>query len=130
MIFAMGRKGDYPKWLGHVDERSRLPRQAIVVTGILTACSLLILSFIDLVQNASFFILVYFALTNLSSMRLKKRSYPIILSILGIIGTLGLAFSLTLKTIAVGVILIAFGVIYFFLRRGFSKKLLWKPEPS
>ncbi len=128
MIFAMGRRGDYPKTLGQVEQHSRLPRRAIVLTGILTIVSLSILSFGNLVRSASFFILVYFALANLSSLRLGRRDYPRLLSVLGIVGTLGLAFSLSPDTLLLGVTLIAFGIVYFFARRGFSKELLWIRE--
>ena len=122
MLFAMGRRGDYPRWLGHVDERSRSPRRAIAVTGALTATFVLIVSFVDLVQTASFFILVYFALANLSAARLSGRNYPLVQPVLGIVGTVGLAISLTINVVLAGLALIAVGTAYILVRKRFDRQ--------
>jgi len=120
MLFAMGRRGDYPHWLGHIDRRSRSPRRAIAVTGAVTAVFVLIVSFVDLVQIASFFILVYFALANLSALRLKDKSYRLVQPVMGIVGTVGLALSLTVSVVLAGVALIAVGTVYILIRKNFD----------
>ena len=61
-------------------------------------------------------------------MRLKKRTYPLIFSALGIAGTLSLAFSLTLKVVLIGIALLAVGMSYWLIKKGVSKKLLLEPE--
>ncbi len=118
MIFAMGRKGDYPRWFGRVDEKSRVPRRAIIFTGAIAAIITLFLDLRNLVQVASFFILIYFTLVNLSAIRLKRRmrKFPVVVSILGMVGTLSLAFSLSFASILISLVLIFLGAIYYHLK--------------
>ena len=59
MMFAMGRRGDYPRWLGDIDKASRLPRKAIVVCGLLTVLFVLVISFVNLIQIAIETLLFY-----------------------------------------------------------------------
>jgi len=118
MIFAMGRRGDYPKWFGHIEKFSQTPRRAVISAGLIIGIPTLIFDLRSLVQVASFLILVYFAFVNLSAIKLKKnlRRFSII-SIIGIIGTLILAFSLSISSILIGCLLISFGAVYFLVKK-------------
>jgi len=124
MIFAMGRKGDYPKWLGQISKSKSTPRNAIILSGILIAIPTLFFDLKGLVQVASFLILVYFAFVNLSAAKHKlKIKKSALIPILGIIGTLALAFSLSLYSILIGFALIIAGIIYFSAKSKISSRL-------
>jgi len=120
MIFAMGRKGDYPKWFARVEKYSRTPRRAVIFAGLLIIIPTMVFDLRSLVQVASFLILIYFTFVNLSAIKLKKflRKFSII-SIIGIIGTLVLAFSLSIFSIMIGFSLIFLGTIYFLIKKNF-----------
>lgn len=118
MVFAMGRRGDLPKWFGHVEKRSGTPRNAVLLSGLAIAVPLLFFDLRGLVQVASFLILVYFSLLNFSATRLGNSPRKIsIISIMGILSTLTLAFSLSLLSISVGFLLISSGIIYFCVKK-------------
>lgn len=55
MIFAMGRRGDYPKWFAEIEESSQTPRRAILFAGLLIGIPTLIFDLRSLAQVASFF---------------------------------------------------------------------------
>lgn len=116
MIFAMGRKGDYPKYFGHVN-KNNVPGNAIILTGIIGILVTLFFDLRSLAEVASFFILLYFSLVNLSAIKLetKTRRFPVIISALGVLITLILAFSLSFKSIIIGIALIIIGAVYFAL---------------
>lgn len=119
MIFAMSRKDDYPKWFSKIEKSDRAPARSIILTGIITAFLTLFFDLRNLVEVASFFILLYFVLANLSAVRLKKhlRKFPAVISVFGIFGTLALAFSLSFSTILIGFILIFVGILYFYFKK-------------
>jgi len=118
MIFAMGRRGDYPKWFGHIEKFSQTPRRAVLFTGLVIGVPTLIFNLRSLIQVASFLILVYFAFVNLSAIKLKKnlRRFSII-SAIGIVCVLSLALSLSFSSILIGFLLIFFGTVYFLVKK-------------
>lgn len=118
MVFAMGRRGDYPKWFGHVEKRSGTPRKAVLFSGLAIAVPLLFFDLRGLVQVASFLILVYFSLLNFSATRLERSSRKFsIISIMGILSTLALAFSLSPLSISAGFLLILSGITHFYAKK-------------
>ena len=110
-LFAMGRKGDLPKFLGQVEKSSQVPRNSIILTGILIGIPVLFFDLRSLAQVASFLILTYFALMNFSALKIKKGIF--LFPFLGIITTLGLAFSLSITSILVGTLLILISIFYY-----------------
>jgi len=118
MIFAMGRRGDYPKWFAHIEKFSKTPRRAVIFSGLIIGIPTLLFDLRSLIQVASFLILLYFAFMNLSAVKLKKtlRRFSIV-SAIGIIGTLALAFSLSFSSILIGLLLIFFGIVYFLVKK-------------
>jgi len=119
MIFSMSRRGDYPKWFARVEESSKTPRRAVLFSGLLIGFSTLFFDLRSLAQVASFLILIYFSFAHLSATRLKGSRKSLIVPVLGIIGTLCLAFSLSHSSIAIGLLLIFLGVIYFSTKKNF-----------
>jgi APA family basic amino acid/polyamine antiporter len=123
MLFAMGRKGDLPKWFGSIKKYSQNPRNAVLFSGLAIGIPSLLFDLRGLVQVASFLILVYFALLNFSATRLRRnpRKFSII-SITGILSTLTLAFSLSFLSIILGGLSILIGVIYFYMKEIIIRK--------
>src|SRR5439155_26949470 len=103
-IFAMGRRGDLPKFLSRVEKTSQVPRNSIILTGILIGIPVLFFDLRSLAQVASFLILIYFAFMNFSALKIKKGF--LLFQVFGIMTTLGLAFSLSIYSILVGTFLI------------------------
>jgi APA family basic amino acid/polyamine antiporter len=117
MLFAMGRKGDLPRWFGTVEKYSQNPRSAVLFSGLAIGILSLLFDLRGLVQVASFLILVYFTLLNFSATRLRgnpRRFY--IISVAGMLSTLTLASSLSPLSVILGVSLILIGVTYFYGR--------------
>jgi APA family basic amino acid/polyamine antiporter len=118
MIFAMGRRGDYPKWCGEVDKGCSAPRHAVLLAGIAIAVPTLLFDLRNMAQVASFLILSYFMLMNLSALRIPKaRTRSKILSGLALAITVVLAFSLQLRSVAIGLGIILAGACYHILRK-------------
>lgn len=111
MFFAMGRRGDLPQVLCKISSGGRVPVYGIILSGafILLTVWLGELNFIT--QTASFTILVYYGIANLSALRLKDddRFLPHWISRTGLILCILMAASLPLLSILAGIILMAAG---------------------
>jgi APA family basic amino acid/polyamine antiporter len=71
----------------------------------------------DAIGASSFAVLVYYAIANASALTLQahERRWPRPLAAFGILGCLGMAASLPVTSVAVGVVaLVAGGVVYRF----------------
>ncbi len=122
VMLAMGRRGDLPGWLAHVDPARGSPRRAALVTGVLIAGLVLIGSLETTWSFSAFTVLVYYALTNLAALRLPgdQRRYPRIVPALGLLSCLGLAFWVESGIWMVGLGLIGVGLVWHWIRRRFS----------
>lgn len=114
VMLAMGRRRDLPNWLAHVDYRRKSPRRAVILTGVLVTGFVLIDNVSITWSFSAFTVLVYYALTNLSALRLpvKQRRVPRIIPLLGLLSCLGLAFWVEPMTWIVGLGLIALGLAW------------------
>ena len=94
VMLAMGRRGDLPSWLARVDDRRKSPRRAVLVTGALITGLVLTGSIQTTWSFSAYTVLVYYALTNLSALRLPstRRLFPRIIPVFGLLSCLGLAF--------------------------------------
>lgn len=93
VLFAMGREGDLPGFLGLTTEKSG-PFAAILVIALFVA-SLLLLGTIERTWSLSAFpVLLYYAITNLTALRLAKaeRLYSPVFAYLGLVGCVFFAF--------------------------------------
>jgi len=123
MLFAMGRRGDLPKWLGIIEKYGQNPRNAVLLSGLAIGIPSLFFDLRSLAQVASFLILVYFALLNFSATKLKGNPRKLsIISMIGILSTLTLAFSLSILSIIMGVLLTLIGVTYFYVKKMITHK--------
>jgi basic amino acid/polyamine antiporter, APA family len=119
LVFAMARNRDLPGWLGQLSDRDRIPRRAVLaVVGVM----LLLAGCLDLrpaLEASSMSLLVYYAVMNLSALRLPQalRLYPAAVPACGLTACLLLALSLPWKTLAGVTTVAAVGWVYYTFRR-------------
>ena len=125
VAFAMGRERDLPHSLALLGAGQN-PWRSVVFVGVITVLVAAFADFGVAVAVSSFGTLLYYSVTNTSALRLKpgQRTFPRWLAIVGLVGCLGLAFSLALKDIAIGVGILVVGVIFrlIWLNRTIGRK--------
>ena len=117
VAFAMARKKDLPPAVAHLGSDQN-PYRSVLLVG---AVAILVAAFAPFgaaVGISSFGTLLYYAVANTSALRLGKeqRRFPRLLSLAGLVGCLGLAFSLAAPEIAVGLGILAVGLGYRAIR--------------
>jgi len=109
---AMAREGDLPRWLAAVHPRWKVPHHAEIAIAVVIA---LLVATVDLrgaIGFSSFGVLVYYFVANVAAFKQQPRRYPRLLQVIGGVGCLVLVATLPLASIAVGVTVIAVGVVY------------------
>jgi APA family basic amino acid/polyamine antiporter len=111
MVFAMARGGDLPRWLAGVDAGSGAPRQAVLLVGAAAAAAAAFGTLRAIAPAASFAILLYYAIANLAALRMPRAAklYPDAVPAAGLAACLLLAASLSWRTAAAGVAVLATG---------------------
>jgi len=116
-VFSMARNGDFPKFLSQMKNvnpvNSVIATSAIVLTMVLTG------SLVQIATLTSLTILVYYAVTNISAMKLQpeKRLFPRIVPIAGLVSCLGLAVFLPQQQWIWTILLLALGIVYAIIRK-------------
>ncbi|MFK8002562.1 MAG: APC family permease [Polyangiales bacterium] len=112
VTLAMARRGDLPAPLGSLSEDAQ-PRAAVFFVGALVALLAAIGDVRTTWSFSAFMVLVYYALTNLAALRLppEHRLFPRWISGLGFLVCVGLAFWVTPVIWAVGLALLATGLV-------------------
>ncbi|MFT3788675.1 MAG: APC family permease [Tepidisphaeraceae bacterium] len=111
---AMARRGDAPSILARINARTSTPGPAVVLTGLLIA-SLVLVGDVRLTWSFSAFtVLIYYAITNWAALRLPvdARLYPRWVAWCGLVACLSLAWFVEWRVWAVGVALIAVGLLW------------------
>jgi APA family basic amino acid/polyamine antiporter len=82
-----------------------------MVVGLLVMVVLLLTDLLGAVGFSSFLVLWYYAVANLAALRLNatERRWPRFISVMGLVGCLGLGFSLSPSTVGLGVALLVVG---------------------
>jgi APA family basic amino acid/polyamine antiporter len=113
ILLAMARQGDMPRWFAHVGGDSS-PRRAVWGVGAFIAGLTLLGSVKTTWTFSAFTVLVYYAITNLTALRLPKevRRYPPVVPALGLASCLSLAFWVEPQVWAAGLLLIAMGLAW------------------
>ncbi len=113
MAFAMGRGGDLPGLLSRVNRFSS-PYAAVLVVGVAVLGLIAWSNLKGLVSLSAFTILVYYGLTNVSALRLRKeqRLVPWAVSAAGLVFCVGLAASVPPKLMIPGAAVLAAGVLW------------------
>jgi basic amino acid/polyamine antiporter, APA family len=122
MMFAMARRRDLPAVLDHVHPRYAVPDRGIFVTSAALVLVAVFGTIEVIVATASFTILLYYSIANLSAMRMnpEDRLFPTWVPVLGLISCLTLAVTLAPSIIASGLALLAAGFLLRWLYRRFS----------
>lgn len=116
MFYALARGGDLPGFLGALGA-AEVPQVAVAVTGLVIAALTVVGGLTAVVSMASFAILLYYTLANLSALGLPQqdRLYPRAVSWLGLFICLTLALSLALEIILMGLVVLGLGLGYRFI---------------
>ena len=116
-VFAMARNGDFPKLLSQM--RNVNPVNSVIVTSAIVLVLVLFGSLVQVAALTSLTILIYYAITNVSAMKLQpeKKRFPRIVPIAGLISCIGLALFLPLEQWIWTVLLLALGITYVIIRR-------------
>lgn len=111
MMLAMGRRKDLPAFLQTVHSKSRVPHLGILITGFIILLLTVFGSFEFIVRSATFTILLYYSIANLSALRQPARQqiYGKAVPVLGLAGCLLMSVALPLNVILTGVVLLVVG---------------------
>jgi APA family basic amino acid/polyamine antiporter len=114
VLLAMGRRGDVPASFGRRDARGRTPTAAVVAVGLLVALLALVGDVRVTWSFSAFTVLIYYAITNLASLRLgpRERLFPRWIAIAGLLACLFLAFWVETKIWLIGLALIGLGLLW------------------
>jgi basic amino acid/polyamine antiporter, APA family len=104
MTFAMARRGDLPRLLDRVHPIHAIPHRAVLAVGAVAAIVAATGTLRGVATAASFTILVYYGIANVAALRMPARAklYPDFVPLAGLVMCALLAFSLELRTIAIG----------------------------
>ncbi|MFW6094708.1 MAG: APC family permease [Pseudomonadota bacterium] len=113
VALAMGRRSDLPPRLASITARGT-PRAAVAGVGLLVSAIALSGAIETTWAFSALSVLVYYALTNAAALRLEpeQRRYPAIIAWVGLIGCLGLTAFLPGRVWALGLMLVAAGLIW------------------
>lgn len=116
---AMGRRGDMPRILARVNEKTSTPVPATILSGLVIALLVLVGDVRTTWSFSAFTVLIYYAITNLACLRLapEHRRYPRALAWIGLFACLSLAWFVEMKVWIAGSVLIVVGWIWFGIRR-------------
>jgi len=120
VLLAMARRADAPASLARIEASSSSPRAAVLAVGSGIALIALIGDIGLTWSFSAFTVLVYYAITNLASLRLsaEARLYPRWIPAAGLVGCLGLAFWVEPRVWLVGLALIGAGLVGRAIVRG------------
>ena len=116
-VFAMARNDDLPKSLSRM--RNLNPVNSVIATSAIVLVLTLLGSLVQVAALTSLTILIYYAVTNISALKLQpqNRRFPRIIPIAGLISCLGLAVFLPLEQWIWTVLLLALGIVYVIIKR-------------
>jgi basic amino acid/polyamine antiporter, APA family len=114
VLLAMGRRGDVPPILARLNSSQTTPDVAVGVVGGAIALLVLIGDVKTTWSFSAFNVLIYYAITNLATLRLSpsERLYPQWLAGMGLASCLFLAFWVERQIWAIGLALIVAGLIW------------------
>jgi APA family basic amino acid/polyamine antiporter len=113
----MARDRHLPGRLAAISGPSRVPRVAEISVCLVVCAVLLAGDLATSVAFSSFCVLVYYAIANASAWTLSSAATSRVLPLLGLIGCLGLAASLPIRTVAIGGLIVGAGALTYALRR-------------
>jgi len=123
VLLAMGRRRDMPAVTARINEANSTPYVAVVIIALLIAGLVLIGNVKTTWSFSAFTVLIYYSITNLSSLQLtpEERLYPKWIGWLGLGACLFLAFWVEVQVWLVGLSLIGVGLIWHTVARQMAK---------
>jgi APA family basic amino acid/polyamine antiporter len=123
VLLSMGRRKDMPSIFAKLNRSGTTPYPAVIVIGIAIAVLVLIGNVKTTWSFSAFTVLVYYALTNLSAIRLSEseRLYPRFIPWVGLISCLFLAFWVEQRIWMIGLGLIGLGLVWHFIAGQLSR---------
>jgi APA family basic amino acid/polyamine antiporter len=118
MLLAMARRGDMPAAVAALNESRTTPYVAVLLVGATVAALALLGSVKTTWSFSAFTVLIYYAITNLSALRLTadERLYSPAYSWTGLAGCVFLSFWIDWQIWASGFALILFGLLWYWGR--------------
>ncbi len=118
VVLAMGRRGDLPGAFARVEESGN-PGAAVLLTGLIIVVLILPGSVATAWSLSAFGVLVYYSITNLAALRIpdEQRLYPRLISILGLVSCLLLAFQVDRFSLLTGLGVLVAGVLWHLAAR-------------
>lgn len=101
---AMGKEHEMPKWLGELHPRFKVPRHAVIAIGLVTFVLVLFFDLRQILPLASFYLLVWFAITHFAALHLsaKQRLTSPFFSWFGLVGCFVLLFFIPPLLLVIG----------------------------
>lgn len=125
MMLAMGRRHDLPPFFQIIHRNYRVPHLGIIITGVIILLLTIFGTFEFIVRAATFTILLYYSITNISALRQPKNEqmYGKLIPVLGLIGCLVMSASLPLNVMISGVgLLVAGFLIRLLIHKVYDKR--------
>jgi APA family basic amino acid/polyamine antiporter len=115
---AMARNRDIPAWFSAVHPRFRVPYRAELAVGLIVCALVAVTDLRGAIGFSSFGVLLYYLVANASALTQDRghRRYPRALAIAGAVGCVILVAALPVGAILAGVLVLAVGIGYRFVR--------------
>ncbi|MER9613114.1 APC family permease [Mesorhizobium sp. M0312] len=109
VALAMGEAHELPKWLGEVHPRFKVPRHAVLAVGMLVFAVVLVFDLRQVLPLASFYLLVWFAITHYAALHLSKeqRLFSPFFAWFGLAGCFVLLFFIPPLHLIIGMVTLA-----------------------
>jgi len=126
VAYAMARRKDLPKALSKLHPKYNTPYYSVWIVGFLMALLVLFVDLARVVAISTFAMLFYYAIANVSALRLKaqKRMYPLVVPALGAFTCLALLIFILFASPQawdLGAAGLAAGTIYYSIKKGLAK---------
>ena len=113
---AMARESDLPRWLSAVHPRFHVPHRAELALAAVVVVLVLTIDLRGAIGFSSFGVLLYYLVANLAALRQPENRYPRALFVVGAAGCVILVATLPIASIIGGLIVVAAGVAFRFVR--------------
>lgn len=117
VTLAMARRGDMPAGLARLGRANTTPTASVVLVGIVVGAIVAIGDIRVAWSFSAFTVLVYYAITNLAAHRMpaSERLYPRVISLIGLVACLLLAFFVERWIWLVGLGVLGAGLLWHFV---------------
>jgi APA family basic amino acid/polyamine antiporter len=114
---AMARRGDLPRFLDAIHPRFNVPSRAVLFVGAAAVVVAALGTLKSIAAAASFAILVYYGVANLAALRMppQAKRYRDAIPIVGLVGCVVLAASLSFEAMGIGAAVLVSGLMLHLL---------------